>query len=158
MSGGSVKQLQASNGKLESRQVAVSCLDWHLVASHHVRMASDPLTLGTRIRRARERARLSQDELAKLVDASRRAVGDWENDRRKPRNRLGALEQVLGVNLGEEEEQVRPISTQTRQEIEDRAPSAAVAAYVIGLLEGTVEVTERGEEPGEGASRPRTAG
>jgi transcriptional regulator with XRE-family HTH domain len=62
-------------------------------------MASDPLTLGTRIRRARERARLSQEELAKAVSASPRAVGDWENDRRKPRNRLGALEDVLGVRL-----------------------------------------------------------
>jgi hypothetical protein len=34
-----------------------------------------------------------------------RAVGDWENNRRKPRNRLGALEEVLGVSLdGEPEE------------------------------------------------------
>ena len=62
-------------------------------------MASDPQTLGMRIRRARERARLSQQELATAVDVSVRAVGDWENDRRKPRNRLGALEEVLGVRL-----------------------------------------------------------
>jgi transcriptional regulator with XRE-family HTH domain len=62
-------------------------------------MASDPLTLGMRIRRARERKRLSQEDLATAVGASVRAVGDWENDRRKPRNRLGALEEVLGVRF-----------------------------------------------------------
>jgi transcriptional regulator with XRE-family HTH domain len=62
-------------------------------------MASDPPTLGTRIRRARERKRLSQEELAAKVGASERAVNDWENDRRRPRNRLGALEEVLGVSL-----------------------------------------------------------
>lgn len=33
-----------------------------------------------------------------------RAVGDWENDRRKPRNRLGALEEILGVRLDAEPE------------------------------------------------------
>jgi len=65
-------------------------------------MTSEPATLGTRIRRARERARLSQVELAKAVGASVRAVGDWENDRRKPRNRLGAIEQVLDVDLSEQ--------------------------------------------------------
>lgn len=62
-------------------------------------MVSDPQALGMRIRRARERKRLSQEDLARAVGASARAVGDWENDRRKPRNRLGALEQVLGVRL-----------------------------------------------------------
>jgi transcriptional regulator with XRE-family HTH domain len=65
-------------------------------------MATSPPSLGTRIRRARERARLSQEELATAVGASVRAVGDWENDRRKPRNRIGALEDVLGVRLDDE--------------------------------------------------------
>jgi transcriptional regulator with XRE-family HTH domain len=62
-------------------------------------MAMTPPSLGARIRRARERARLSQEELAALVGASSRAVGDWENNRRKPRNRLSVLEEVLGVSL-----------------------------------------------------------
>lgn len=56
-------------------------------------------TLGERIRRARERARLTQEELAAEAGASVRAVGDWENDRREPRNRIGVLEEVLGVSL-----------------------------------------------------------
>lgn len=42
------------------------------------------------------------------VSASVRAVGDWENDRRKPRNRLGALEEVLGVSFSGEPERPPP--------------------------------------------------
>lgn len=67
-------------------------------------MAQNPPSLGARIRRARERAHLSQEELARAVGASARAVGDWENNRRKPRNRLGALEEVLGIRLDDEPE------------------------------------------------------
>lgn len=67
--------------------------------SHDGHVATPAPSLGARIRRARERARLSQEELATMVGASVRAVGDWENDRRKPRNRLGALEDVLGISL-----------------------------------------------------------
>ena len=55
--------------------------------------------IGTRIRRARERALLTQQQLADAVGVSVRAVNDWENDRAYPRNRIGALESVLGVNL-----------------------------------------------------------
>jgi transcriptional regulator with XRE-family HTH domain len=66
-------------------------------------MAGDPQSLGRRIRRARERAHLSQAELAAAVGASKRAVGDWENNRTSPRNRLGALEEVLGERFDEEE-------------------------------------------------------
>jgi transcriptional regulator with XRE-family HTH domain len=71
-------------------------------------MASDPLSLGTRIRRARERRHLTQPELAEAVGVSVRAVGDWERDRRRPKNRLGALEAFLGVSLtgGEEDAEI----------------------------------------------------
>ena len=66
-------------------------------------MASDPLSLGTRIRRARERRRLTQPQLAEAVGVSVRAVGDWERGKTRPKNRLGALEAFLGVNLTEPE-------------------------------------------------------
>ncbi len=62
-------------------------------------MTGNAPPLGAKIRRARERAQLSQEQLAKAVGASARAVGDWENDRRRPRNRTGALEAVLGISF-----------------------------------------------------------
>lgn len=56
-------------------------------------------TLGTLIRRARERRRWSQQQLADQLAVSLRAVNDWENDRSRPRSSIGALEEVLGTQL-----------------------------------------------------------
>ena len=61
-------------------------------------MATDS-PIGTKIRRARERKRMSQDELAAAVGVSRSAVNAWENDRAYPRNSVGALEDILGIDL-----------------------------------------------------------
>lgn len=100
---------------------------------------TNPPSLGVRIRRARERAKLSQEELAKAVGASVRAVGDWENDRRKPRNRLGALEDVLGISLDGEPEPADPMPPGLRKAIKDElSPEAAarVAAAVEAALTG----------------------
>jgi transcriptional regulator with XRE-family HTH domain len=63
-------------------------------------MAGD--TLGKRIRDARERKHLTQQELGDLVHKSVRAVNDWENDRTYPKNSMGALEHVLETSLGED--------------------------------------------------------
>lgn len=62
--------------------------------------------LGTRIKRARERTRISghymtQQDLADALGVSRSAVNAWENNRAHPRSAIGALEQVLGVNLAD---------------------------------------------------------
>ena len=51
--------------------------------------------LGVRIRRARERKRWTQQELADALDVSLRAVGGWERGEVVPRNSLGALEAAL---------------------------------------------------------------
>lgn len=61
-------------------------------------MATTP-RIGTMIRRARERKRMSQKELAAELGVSRSAVNAWENDRAWPQNSIGALEEVLGVSL-----------------------------------------------------------
>ena len=62
-------------------------------------MAANP-PLGTMIRRARERKRLSQRELAaEKLGVSRSAVNAWERDRARPQSSIGALEQVLGIRL-----------------------------------------------------------
>ena len=57
--------------------------------------------IGAAIRRARQRLRMSQDDLALKVGASRSAVNAWERGRARPRN-IVALEEVLGVSLDAE--------------------------------------------------------
>lgn len=52
--------------------------------------------LGWRIRRARERARLTQRQLAEAVGVDRKTVGNWESGVSSPRSSLGRLETVLG--------------------------------------------------------------
>ncbi len=63
-------------------------------------MAADT-PLGTRIRRARERLRMSQEELGAAVKASRSAVNSWEKGRAEPRNKT-VVEDVLGISLDED--------------------------------------------------------
>jgi ribosome-binding protein aMBF1 (putative translation factor) len=60
--------------------------------------------LGTRIRRARERKRWSQQDLADAIGVAVRTVGSWERGEAVPRNALGALEDVLGMDLTGEQE------------------------------------------------------
>lgn len=107
-------------------------------------MATQMPTLGARIRRARERARLSQEELAERVGASVRAVGDWENDRRKPRNRLGALEEVLGVALDGEPPPRPQISRRLYEEImSDESLTPRERQAIVEAANETL-ATERG--------------
>jgi len=61
-------------------------------------MATEP-GIGTKIKRARERLLMSQEELAVKLRVSRSAVNSWERGRSYPRNRIGALEELLGISL-----------------------------------------------------------
>ena len=60
---------------------------------------ADAPSLGTQIRRARERKRWTQQELADAVEVGRDTVVKWENDQRAPKNRIGAIEEVLEIDL-----------------------------------------------------------
>ena len=86
------------------------------------------------------------------VGASVRAVGDWENDRRKPRNRLGALEEELGVSLGDEPGKPE---TATPEEIEElRAHIREVLGEGSDLEAAMDDVVTRKPAPG----RPPSGG
>lgn len=63
-------------------------------------MATDG-PIGTRIRRARERKRMRQQDLADALGVSRTTVDAWENDRSYPRSSIGAIEDVLGISLND---------------------------------------------------------
>jgi transcriptional regulator with XRE-family HTH domain len=59
-------------------------------------MATD---LGTSIRRARERKRWTQQQLADALGVNIKTVDNWENSRTSPRSSIGAIELALDVNL-----------------------------------------------------------
>lgn len=42
---------------------------------------------------------MTQSELAGRLRVSRSAVNSWENDRTYPKNSVGALEDILGIDL-----------------------------------------------------------
>ena len=52
------------------------------------------------IRTARERSRMTQQELADNIGVSLRTVGSWERGETIPRNRIGALAELLGLEVG----------------------------------------------------------
>lgn len=60
------------------------------------------IRIGTAIRRARERKRWSQKDMADRLGVSRSAVNAWENGRAYPQNSIGALEELLGISLTED--------------------------------------------------------
>jgi transcriptional regulator with XRE-family HTH domain len=62
--------------------------------------AEDKATLGDRMTAARERAGLTEAEVARRIGVRTRTVHQWENDMSEPRsNRLHLLSGVLGVSL-----------------------------------------------------------
>lgn len=81
------------SGRTVTRLKAV--LQWPLVS-----LQSGFMVTGQDIRRARERRRLSQEQLAALLEVSSKSVGRWERGETIPKSALGAIEQVLG--LGEQ--------------------------------------------------------
>lgn len=77
----------------------------------------DPVLFGQRIRRARERLRMSQDELAVRVSKDQRAISEYENGKRKlAATDLPAFAQVLEV----------PVLYFYQGEIEDEALDEAL--------------------------------
>lgn len=89
--------------------------------------------LGVRIRRARERRRWTQAQLATAADASVRAVGSWERGEAVPRNRIGVLEAVLGVSLAADVPAPDPEEEALRELGEDRG-GFLTAAEVAQLV------------------------
>jgi len=109
-------------------------------------MATD---IGTRIKRARERKRWSQQRLADALHVDRKTVDNWENGRNKPRSSVGALEEVLGVRLGDEAEP-DVVPPGLREAVRDILPPDRAA-----VVEAAIEAALRGDPPARGPSGPR---
>ena len=73
--------------------------------------------IGSKISRARERLRWTQQKLADALGVDRKTVDNWENDRTYPRNSIGALEEVLGVTLADDEPDPPPTRESLRDQI-----------------------------------------
>lgn len=59
--------------------------------------------LGRRIKRLREQKRWSQQHLADLLGVSTKSISNWERGKFPPRNSVGALEGLFGVDLSVEQ-------------------------------------------------------
>lgn len=98
-------------------------------------MAAADAQLATRIKRARERLRLSQQALATAIGVSQKTIDNWENARTSPRSSIGALEHVLGVPLTEEDTGAAPpIDPRVQQILDDLSPEEVqrVIEYLTG--------------------------
>ena len=85
-------------------ETAVRCLDFPSLVVQYVAMATEETrVIGTRIKRARQRLRWSQAQLADAVDVDVKTVRNWERTGRV-RNRQGALEEVLGISFDDQDE------------------------------------------------------
>jgi transcriptional regulator with XRE-family HTH domain len=106
-----------------------------------------------------ERKRMDQIQLAEALGVSRSAVNAWINDRAYPQNSIGALEDVLGVRLDEDNRndgRARTISPELRRLILQTLDDVEDQRRVIGLLEGTLTWPEPAEP--EAPERQQSAG
>lgn len=60
-------------------------------------MAAD--RIGLKIKRARERLRWTQAQLADAIGVTQKTIDNWEHDKSYPKSSVGALEDVLAVSL-----------------------------------------------------------
>lgn len=93
---------QGNHGKMWQEPAIYCCPSLPLSSQFcHVTMATmaTELPIGTRIRRARERKRWTQQQLADAVDVNVKTVNNWETGRTEPVNSIGAIEEALSVNL-----------------------------------------------------------
>jgi len=84
--------------------------------------------LGEQIKAARERAHLTQQQLADLLGVDRKTVDNWENHRTSPRNRMGALI-AWAPELGGEEPDAERDKAMLHDSI-DRMDAAQLARMV----------------------------
>lgn len=118
--------------------------------------------IGTKIKRARERMRLSQADVARQLGVSRSAVNAWENDRAYPQSSIGALEALYGISLdGEPEREPELPSAEDledlRRNIVEALGDGERAARMLAALDNVVSGAKSSSPnaaPGEASSKP----
>jgi len=107
-------------------------------------MATD---IGTRIKRARERRRWSQQQLADKLEVDRKTVDNWENNRTRPRSSMGALEALLGDLTGQPETQPRISESLRRDIMNDESLTPEERQAVIEAIEERLAIERGASEP-----------
>lgn len=92
--------------------------------------------IGTTIRRARERKRLRQQDVAEKLGVSRATYDAWENDRAYPRSSIGALEELLEVDLSGARNGQQPEAPEIPEHLQRKIDALPPEErdYVMGLL------------------------
>lgn len=83
----------------------------------------DGQTVGKRIKAARQRKGLTQDQLAELVHTSKASVSNWERDKHSPDSAIPRLEDALDITLSEGEDE-RVSESYTLEAVLDRLRAA----------------------------------
>lgn len=81
-------------------------------------MAGSRPPIGMKIKRARERLRMTQAQLAAALGVTQKTIDNWEHDKRYPKSAIGALEDVLGISLDEAPERPEELVPQDEWEAE----------------------------------------
>jgi DNA-binding XRE family transcriptional regulator len=100
-------------------------------------MATPP-PIGLKIKRARERLRMTQVQLGDAIGVSQKTIDNWEHDKRYPKSSIGAIEAVLGISLDGEPPPRRIVDAHTRSVLRAALPDDDDFRRVIGLMEGTL--------------------
>ncbi|OHV85334.1 helix-turn-helix domain-containing protein [Ensifer sp. LCM 4579] len=118
--------------------------------------AGDGDTLGGRIWRARDAAKLSTKDLASKLGVRSETISSWERDRAEPRaNRLFMLAGVLGVTpvwliagvgRGPDEETAEPPQNQLRKQLDLIKKLHAQTGEAIATLELEIERADQEED------------
>lgn len=96
--------------------------------------------LGDRIRRLREQRRWSQQQLADALRVSTKTVSNWERGRNDPRNSLGAIEQLFGVDLSAEPAVAEPVEAAVRaSELHEWRQDEVLSVYKRNLQQQRAE-------------------
>lgn len=117
-------------------------------------MATDP-HIGTRIKRARERKRWTQRQLAEALQVNIKTVDNWENGRTFPKNSVGAIEDVLEVRLNEPSPAIEPRDEHERHILANPRLTDDDKRLMIGSYRRAVAKTGRslGQAQDDGGSR-----
>ncbi len=98
-------------------------------------------SFGEQLRKARKKASLTQQEAASLLDVSKRTLGNWEDDKHKPRDR--SLEAVLSEIRSRSENNRDPIYRLATHSEEEKYQ---ISKRPIGHVQGEEALSRPGRE------------